>query len=88
MNTSDLLLMKHQTMRSGFGDSLAFIPAEMYDYDASSNMIYYGIAPQGLPITVAGWIVTKYTYDGSNRLTQTQVLQNIAWSNRTTANWL
>lgn len=56
-----------------------------WDYDASGNVIYAGFAPMGLPESMDGWLIQKYTYSGGKR-TARQVLIG-SWDNRTTLNW-
>ena len=45
------------------------IPSNMegrWEYDVDSNCIYAGYAPQGLGEGVDGWLIQKFTWDGSN----------------------
>ena len=44
------------------------------DYDANSNLIYFGRAAKGTSEGVAGWTIAKLTYDANQNLT------NIQWA--------
>lgn len=58
-----------------------------YDTRTDANPVYVGKAAQGTATATASWTVQKLTYDSSDRLTRAQVLDSIAWDNRTTAGW-
>lgn len=51
-------------------------------YDGSGNAQYVGYAPTGLAEGTDGWLLFKYTYDGSNRCTQKDVAYG-NWTART-----
>lgn len=42
---------------------------------SGGNAIYVGFAPTGLAEGTNGWIIFKYTYDGSSNCTQKDVAQ-------------
>jgi hypothetical protein len=46
---------------------------------SGTNCIYAGFAPKGLAEGANGWLVQKFTYDGSNNCTE----RNIAYGNWT-----
>lgn len=55
------------------------------DYDVNSNAVYIGYAPAGSSDADAKWLVYKFTYDGSNRYTGSNVSAfNSIWNNRAT----
>ena len=68
--------------RSWFGTKSVI---DLADYDANSNVIYVGYAPQGALSSDTKWIIYKLSYDGSNRYTGSVVSAfNSIWDNRTT----
>jgi hypothetical protein len=87
MNFQDIYMAKQQRWFTSFDTALNFVPEERYDYDASSNMIYYGIGPNASPTSAPNWHINKMTYDGSNRIIRTQTLFNQIWDNRATLAW-
>lgn len=44
---------------------------------------YLGYAPRGLATNASGWLIQKYTYDGSRQMTLRQIAYD-AWDNRAT----
>ena len=48
---------------------------------SSGNAIYVGYAPRGLAEGTDGWLLFKYTYDGSNQCTDKDVAYG-NWTNR------
>lgn len=69
----------------GAGDSII----QNMEYDASNNLIYLGATKNpGGPEDQPVWFIYKYTYDGSNRLTKTQVKENVVWADRAVLGWL
>jgi hypothetical protein len=52
------------------GSTVVFTQA--MDYDGNSNLIYFGMAPLGSSKASAVWQIRKFTYDGSNNLTDVQ----------------
>lgn len=59
-------------------------PQDNYDYDGAGNLIYQGMAQVGIDPAAQGWVITKYIYDGSNRMIHDSTLVNKTWSLRTT----
>ena len=55
---------------AAFGEENGYTKA--FDYDGSNNMIYLGVTLPGTPKASAGWRIAKFTYDGSNNLTDIQ----------------
>lgn len=53
------------------------------DYDEDGNAIYIGYAPMGTAADEANWLIQKFTYDGSNRMTLRQIKRKGTWDNRT-----
>ena len=51
-------------------------------YDGSGNAEYVGMGAKGLAADTTGWLIAKYTYDGSNRVTLKQTVVGI-WDSRT-----
>lgn len=52
------------------------IPSNMQmrgEYDASGNAVYLGYAPRGLTSSASGWLIQKFTYDGSGNMTLRQI---------------
>ena len=47
----------------------------MCDYDGRSDgqPVYLGFAPRGLAAGTDGWLLHKFTYDGSDRVTVRQI---------------
>ena len=85
--------MRYQTARDI--DVLGNFPASpnagavSLDFDASGNLIYFGIAIPGTPQSVEEWQIRKLTYDGSGNLTRIQWANGTRdfasiWDNRTT----
>lgn len=67
------------------------IPSNMQmraDYLARTdgNPIYLGYAPKGLASSLGGWLLHKYTYDGSDQCTLRQIAYD-SWDNRATASY-
>lgn len=59
------------------------------DYDVSNNLIYLGACKNpGAPEDDPVWYIFKYTYDGANRLTKTQLRENVSWTDRGLLGWL
>jgi len=38
------------------------------EYDGSGNLLYLGLAAPGTANGSSGWLISKFTYDGSNRV--------------------
>lgn len=59
-----------------------------FDYDVRTDgqPVYIGYGPRGLAVGAAGWLLYKFTYDGSNQATLRQVAYD-TWSNRTSATY-
>ena len=55
-------------------------------YDGSGNAEYVAFAPRGLASSDTGWMIQKFTYDGSNRATLRQIAYD-NWDNRTGASY-
>jgi len=67
----------------------AEIPSNMQmkaDYVARTDgqPVYLGFAPRGLASNVTGWLLHKFTYDGSDRVTVRQIAYN-TWDLRADA---
>ena len=58
-----------------------------YDTRTDSNPVYIGVAKPGTAdSTAAGaWLLQKYTYDSSDRVTIRQVCRNSSWTDRASA---
>lgn len=59
------------------------IPSNMkkrFEY-SSGNCIYAGAAPKGLAEGTDGWMIQKFTYDGSNQCTDIDIAYG-NWTNR------
>lgn len=59
-----------------------------FDYDGrtDSNPVYVGKHTQGASTADADWIIQKFTYDSSDRVTRIETLQG-AWDNRASLSW-
>lgn len=57
-----------------------------YDVRTDDQAVYMGTASTGTDVDDAYWTLSKYTYDGSNRLTRVQYLTG-SWTSRTTYAW-
>ena len=57
----------------------------MCDYDVRTDgqPVYLGFAPKGLAVGTDGWLLHKFTYDVSNRVTVRQIAYG-DWTNRAT----
>ena len=55
-----------------------------YDVRTDSNPVYVGVAAPGTSDdTGAGaWLIQKFTYDGSNRMTVRAINRTGSWTNR------
>ena len=53
------------------------------DYGARTDAqpVYLGYAPKGLADGADGWLIQKYTYDGSDRATKREIAYG-NWTNR------
>ena len=47
---------------------------------------YVGFAPRGLAVGTEGWLIQKFTYDGSDRATLRQIAWD-TWDNRAGASY-
>lgn len=58
----------------------------LFDYGARTDgqPVYIATAPTGTSQDAAAWLVTKYTYDGSNRATRGATLSNVVYTLRAT----
>lgn len=64
------------------------IPSNMQmraDYDGQTDGLpkYMGYAPRSLASSATGWLLQKFTYDGSRQCTLRQIAYGI-WDNRAT----
>jgi hypothetical protein len=71
-----------------FASRYTEIPSNMqmradYDVRTDGQPVYLGFAPKGLLSSLDGWLVHKFTYDVSNRVTVRQIGYGI-WDTRTT----
>ena len=57
-----------------------------YDTRTDEQPVYLGFGPKGLAVGTTGWLLQKFTYDGSNRVTLRQIAYD-KWDNRTTASY-
>lgn len=57
-----------------------------WEYDGSGNVLYAGYAPRGLATTSSGWLLQKFTVNGSNQVTARQIAYD-TWSNRAAASY-
>jgi hypothetical protein len=67
-----------------FAARITEIPSNMgmrVAYDGSGNAEYVGFAPRGLAEGTDGWLLQKFTYDGSNRCTKREIAYG-NWTNR------
>ena len=67
------------------------IPSNMqmrcdYDTRTDGQPVYLGFAPRGLAVGEAKWLLHKFTYDGSDRVTLRQIAYD-EWDNITTASF-
>lgn len=67
------------------------IPSNMqmfcdYDVRTDTQPIYIGWAPKALAAGTDGWLLYKFTYDGSNRVTSRQIAYG-NWTGHTTASY-
>lgn len=67
------------------------IPSNMQmfaDYVAriDDQPVYLGFAPRGLEEGTGGWLIQKFTYDGSDRCTSRKIAYG-DWTNRATENY-
>lgn len=58
----------------------------MWEYDISGNVVYAGYAPRGLSTSATGWLLQKFTVDGSNQVTARQIAYD-SWANRGAATY-
>lgn len=80
--TSHAEVIEHE--EAMYAKRIVEVPSNMkarYAYDASGNCIYAGYAARGLAEGTDGWLLFKYTYDGSNRCTDKDVAYG-NWTNR------
>jgi len=71
-----------------FAHRMTEIPSNMQmriDW-TSGNPDYIGYAPRGLTSSQNGWLLQKFTYDGSNRCTLRQIGYD-SWDLRATATY-
>jgi hypothetical protein len=69
-------------------DRITEIPSNMQmriDW-TSGNADYVGYAPRGLAAGTDGWLLQKFTYDGSNRCTLRQIGYG-NWTNRSSVTY-
>ena len=62
------------------------IPSNMqmradYTTRTDGQPVYLGFAPKGLASSATGWLLHKFTYDGSDRVTVRQIAYDI-WDDR------
>lgn len=57
-----------------------------YEYNTDTTVAYAGSAPRGRASSDPDWNITKYTYNGSQQVTQSQVAFD-SWDNRTLASY-
>jgi hypothetical protein len=59
-----------------------------YDYVARTDgqPVYAGFAPRGLADSNPNWMLYKYTYDGSNQVTDISIAYD-SWDNRATTSY-
>ena len=53
-------------------------------YNADGTVLYTGYAPKGLTSSSTGWLLQKFTYDASQRVTLRQIAYD-SWDNRASA---
>ena len=87
--TSDAEAREHQGTL--LAKRVTEIPSDLqmqvdYDTRTDSNPIYVGYGPKGLATSTTGWLLQKFTYDSSNRVTVRQVAYD-KWTLRTTASY-
>lgn len=56
------------------------------EYNGSGYELYVGYGARGLATADLGWLIHKFTYDGSNRVTVRQSAYN-SWNNRASASY-
>ena len=57
-----------------------------YDVRTDGQPVYQGFAPTGLGESQDGWLIYKFTYDGSNNMTQRDIAgvdEDVNWTGRT-----
>ena len=52
-----------------------------YDVRTDGQPVYLGFAPKGLDASADGWLIHKFTYDVSDRVTVRQIAYDI-WDDR------
>ncbi len=57
-----------------------------YDVRTDGQPVYLGFAPQGLATSNTHWLLHKFTYDGSDRVTVRQISYN-SWDNHASASY-
>jgi len=58
----------------------------IWDYSGGTLVIYDGYASRGVPTNSTGWILRKFSYDGSGNIIQRQIAYD-SWVNRGTASY-
>lgn len=57
-----------------------------YTYNADNTVLYAGYAVRGLAASATGWLLQKFTYNASKRVTLRQIAYN-SWDNRASATY-
>jgi hypothetical protein len=57
-----------------------------YDGQTDGQPAYIGFAPRGLGASTTGWLIQKFTYDGSRQMTLRQIAYD-SWDNRASATY-
>jgi len=56
---------------------------QRFDYNASNQVIYHGIAVRGAASTASQWQIVKFTYTGNNVTLIQSAPRNSVWDDRT-----
>ena len=88
MDRTEILLALQQGPRNRSNQLAVDLFIDRIAYDASSNVEYIGIAPQGTATSEAKWRIAKLSYDGSNRYTGSLIsAPDQIWDNRTSVTY-
>lgn len=65
-----------------------FVPRILLDYGArlDGNPVYVGKATQATALSANTWKIQRFTYDGTNRVTDIQILTGV-WNDRAILAW-
>jgi len=75
----------------GFAGSIGHTYVELFEYDASGNLLYYGVSNKQTYAAMGYdpvWHIARYYYDASNGVTQVSYWHEpVAWADRGDLDW-